>query len=44
MGDYRVIYTFDTARNEIHLLAVGHRQEIYRKGSGTRLGKGPPAQ
>ncbi len=29
-GDYRIIYTFDTARNEIHLLAVGHRREIYR--------------
>lgn len=30
VGDYRVIYTFDAARNEIHLLAVGHRSEIYR--------------
>ena len=30
VGDYRIIYTFDTARNEIHLLAVGHRREIYR--------------
>jgi len=29
-GDYRVIYTFDVATNEIHLLAVGHRREIYR--------------
>ncbi len=28
VGDYRIIYTFDTARNEIHLLAVGHRREI----------------
>ena len=30
VGDYRIIYTFDTARNEIHFLAVGHRREIYR--------------
>jgi mRNA-degrading endonuclease RelE of RelBE toxin-antitoxin system len=25
-----VIYRFDMARGEIHLLAVGHRREIYR--------------
>lgn len=30
VGDYRIIYTFDTVRNEMHLLAVGHRREIYR--------------
>jgi mRNA-degrading endonuclease RelE of RelBE toxin-antitoxin system len=30
VGDHRVIYTFDLPRNEIHLLAVGHRREIYR--------------
>ena len=30
VGDYRVIYTFDIAGNTIHLLAVGHRREIYR--------------
>ena len=30
VGDYRVIYTFNPVRNEIHLLAVGHRREIYR--------------
>ena len=30
VGDYRIIYTFDTTQNEIHLLAVGHRREIYR--------------
>ena len=30
VGDYRIIYTFDATRNEIHLLAVGHRREIYR--------------
>jgi len=30
VGDYRIIYTFDAAANIIHLLAVGHRREIYR--------------
>ncbi len=30
VGDYRIIYTFDLISNEIHLLAVGHRREIYR--------------
>lgn len=30
VGDWRIIYTFDIARNEIHLLALGHRREIYR--------------
>jgi mRNA-degrading endonuclease RelE of RelBE toxin-antitoxin system len=31
VGDYRVIYTFDVGRNTIHLLAVGHRREVYRE-------------
>ena len=30
VGDYRIIYAFDTAAGVIHLLAVGHRREIYR--------------
>ncbi len=30
IGDYRIIYTFDSGKNEIHLLAVGHRREVYR--------------
>lgn len=30
VGDYRVIYTFDVSTQTIHLLAVGHRREIYR--------------
>lgn len=30
VGDYRIIYTFDKAKNEIHLIAVGHRRDIYR--------------
>jgi mRNA interferase RelE/StbE len=29
-GDYRIIYTFDAQQNVLHLLAVGHRREIYR--------------
>jgi mRNA interferase RelE/StbE len=31
IGDYRVIYTFDASHNVVHLLAVGHRREIYRE-------------
>ncbi len=31
VGDYRVIYTFDASQRVIHLLAVGHRREIYRQ-------------
>ena len=30
VGDYRVIYQFDLAKNTIYLIAVGHRREIYR--------------
>ena len=30
VGDYRVIYKFDLEKNEIYLLNVGHRREIYR--------------
>ena len=30
VGDYRIIYAFDAGKNEIYLLAVGHRSEIYR--------------
>jgi mRNA interferase RelE/StbE len=30
VGDYRIIYTFDSPQNRIHLLAIGHRREIYR--------------
>ncbi len=30
VGDYRIIYRIDIAKNEIHLLAVGNRREIYR--------------
>jgi mRNA interferase RelE/StbE len=30
VGDYRVIYDFDIVRNELHLIAMGHRREVYR--------------
>jgi mRNA interferase RelE/StbE len=30
VGDYRIIYTFDLELNTVHLLAIGHRREIYR--------------
>jgi mRNA interferase RelE/StbE len=30
VGDYRVIYQFDSKRNEIHVLAVGKRDKIYK--------------
>ena len=30
VGDYRIIYSFDLEQNAIHLLAIGHRREIYR--------------
>ncbi|MCI0539161.1 MAG: type II toxin-antitoxin system RelE/ParE family toxin [Verrucomicrobiales bacterium] len=30
VGDYRVIYAFDAECKTVHLLAVGHRREIYR--------------
>jgi mRNA interferase RelE/StbE len=30
VGDYRIIYEFDAARNEVYLIAMGHRREVYR--------------
>ena len=30
VGDYRVIYDFDLKLNEIYLLTVAHRREVYR--------------
>ena len=30
VGDHRVIYNFDRAKGVLHLLAVGHRREVYR--------------
>jgi mRNA interferase RelE/StbE len=31
VGDYRVIYDMDLSKGVLHLLAVGHRREVYRK-------------
>jgi len=30
VGDYRVIYNFDVAKNEVYLIAIGNRREIYK--------------
>ena len=30
VGDYRVIYAFDVGRNELSLVTLGHRREVYR--------------
>ena len=30
IGDYRVIYRFNSQRGEIYLVAIGNRREIYR--------------
>lgn len=31
VGDYRIIYDFDRARNLIDLITLGHRREVYRE-------------
>jgi mRNA interferase RelE/StbE len=30
VGDYRIIYAFDVSRNELSLVTLGHRREVYR--------------
>jgi mRNA interferase RelE/StbE len=30
IGEYRVIYEFDVTKNELFLLAMGHRRDVYR--------------
>ena len=30
VGDYRILYTIDDARQAVEIVAVGHRREIYR--------------
>lgn len=30
VGDYRIIYGFDVAKNEICLITLGNRREVYR--------------
>lgn len=29
-GNYRILYTFDPAKKEVRVYAVGHRRDIYR--------------
>lgn len=29
IGDYRAIYLFDTERNELFLVTIGHRSRVY---------------
>jgi mRNA-degrading endonuclease RelE of RelBE toxin-antitoxin system len=31
VGDYRIIYQFNAEKNELYLIAVGNRREIYKK-------------
>ena len=31
VGDYRIIYEFNIERNELYLLTVGNRRDIYKK-------------
>ena len=30
VGDYRIIYVFDISRNELSLVTLGHRRDVYR--------------
>jgi len=30
VGDYRIIYEFERQTNNLYLLALGHRREVYR--------------
>ena len=30
VGDHRVIYDFDAAKNELSLITLGNRREVYR--------------
>jgi mRNA interferase RelE/StbE len=30
VGDYRIIYEFDAAKNELFLITLGNRREVYR--------------
>ena len=30
VGDYRILYTIDDKNKKVHILAVGHRREVYR--------------
>jgi len=30
VGDYRIIYEFNVPQNELRLVPLGHRREVYR--------------
>ncbi len=30
VGDYRIIYNFNVAKNELSLITLGNRREVYR--------------
>ena len=32
VGDYRIIYQFNVEKNELFLVTVGNRREIYKQG------------
>jgi mRNA interferase RelE/StbE len=31
VGDYRIVYEFNAQRNELFLITLGHRREVYRR-------------
>jgi mRNA interferase RelE/StbE len=31
-GDYRIVHHIDHPRRRVHILAVGHRADVYRRG------------
>jgi mRNA interferase RelE/StbE len=31
VGDYRVIYQFDSEKNELYLIALGHRRDVCKQ-------------
>ena len=31
VGDYRVIYQFNVERNELYLITLGHRRDVYEE-------------
>jgi mRNA interferase RelE/StbE len=31
-GDYRIVYRVDLPRRRVHVLAIAHRADIYRRG------------
>jgi mRNA interferase RelE/StbE len=31
VGDYRIVYQFDAAKNVLYLIAVGNRRDVYKQ-------------